>query len=92
MRDDVRLREIAGSMKAPLQLVEKFEIEVDPRIGGTIERPRGRFRQAAGRLNGIAKQTNFCGLIARAKPLLPRMLHVGHHGVDKIDLLFFLRS
>ena len=42
MRDDVRLREVAGRTRPALQVLVERQVDVNVAIAGTIERPDGR--------------------------------------------------
>jgi len=56
VRDDIRLRKVAGRAEALRQLVEERQIQIDLAVAGTIERPRGRLGEPAGRVDRIAKE------------------------------------
>src|SRR5439155_24813450 len=46
VRDDVRLREVAGSAEAVTQLAEEIEVEIDTLVRRAIERADGGTRHA----------------------------------------------
>src|SRR6185503_4601433 len=76
VRDDVRLREVAGRAKSLRELVEKPKVEIDLSIPRAIERPGGRLSVAARRLHGVPEQGDRCALIARAEFLGPHVLGI----------------
>src|SRR6267154_2652809 len=78
--DYIGLGELAGGAEAAIQLIEKTQIDVDPFVFGTIERPGGRARSAASGLRGVTEQDElgvaivFAGLVG--KKLRPCFLRV----------------
>src|SRR5262245_62836017 len=86
MRDDVRLRKGPGRGGVLRQLIEERQIQVDLPIAGAIERPGGRLREAAGRVDRIAKQNDTRSRVARTEDLRPGILRVFRDGVDEVDL------
>src|SRR5262245_8967575 len=91
VRDDIRLREVAGRAEALRQLAEESEIEVDLPIARAVERAGRRLREAARRLDGVAEQLHACALIASAEQLFPGLLRVPRHRVDEVDQPLFFR-
>ncbi len=89
VRQHVRLREVPWSAESILQLVEEAEIEVHLLIRRAVERPRGGLREAARRLDGVPEQHRARLAITPAEDLAPRLLGVGHHGVDELHHLRF---
>ena len=89
--DHVGFREIAGRPEPLRQLVEETQVEVDLAIAGPVERAGRRFRRAARRLDGIAKEHDARRLVAAAQRLGKRCLYVAGNGIDKIDLSLLLR-
>src|SRR6267154_4775519 len=69
--DDISLRELAGGAEATIELIEKTELDVDPFVFRTIERPGGGARSAAFGLRGVAEQDElgvaigFAGLLGK---------------------------
>src|SRR6267154_5637281 len=88
--DDIGLRELAGGAKAAIQLIEKTEIDVDPFVFGTIERPGGGARSAASGLRGVTKQDElgvaigFAGLVGKKlRPCFLRVIERKGHERDQ---------
>src|SRR5258708_6081054 len=71
VRDYIGLGELAGSAEAAIQLIEKTEIDVDPFVFRTIERPGGGACSAASGLRGVTEQDElgvaigFAGLLGK---------------------------
>src|SRR5580700_6842176 len=80
MGEDIGLREFPRGSKAPLQLIVKTQIDVDPFVAGTIEGAGGRFRATACRLRVVAKQYELCMVVLAAgllrEDLRPGVLRV----------------
>ncbi|OFW08689.1 MAG: hypothetical protein A3H96_08460 [Acidobacteria bacterium RIFCSPLOWO2_02_FULL_67_36] len=91
VREHVALREFAGRAEAVAQLVEEAEIQVDLVVRGTVEGAARRLREAAGRLNAVAKQHGARLLISTAQQALPRRLRVVHDRIDEVDKALLFR-
>ncbi len=55
MSDNVRLREIAGSAEARVQLIEKLQIQINFMISRAVKRPHGGLGKAAGGIHRAGK-------------------------------------
>jgi hypothetical protein len=91
VRENIGLREIAAGSKPAPQLVVEPEIDVHPAVAGAIEGTRGRFGEAARRLDGVAKQNELRALVASLQRSLPDILRIVEHERHEVDQAFFLR-
>ena len=87
--DNIGLRELAGRLEAARQLVEEAEVEIDPLVGRTIERPHRRLADAALGARGVAEQDQLGIAILAAHPLedlVPDILGALQHARDELGL------
>src|SRR6266545_3531434 len=94
VRDDVRLREVAGSAKAAIEIAKEREIEIHLAIVGTIERSyRGRGKSARRAHRSVEQHENglfVLSALTRKDPS-PRVLRIAEHRGDKARLRIVLR-
>src|ERR1700722_18560230 len=93
MRQNISLSKFAGRAKAPPQLVEKREVDVNLLIFRTIKRARSGFRTAASRFSRIAEEHQL-GVAIRPAGLLrqelrPGLLRVIQYEGNKLHQRFF---
>ena len=74
-----------------MQLGEEAQIEIDPTIGGTIERTGRGLAVAAAGFDRVTKQADCSGTVLAAEMIGPGRLDVVRDGIDEIDDPFFLR-
>ena len=94
MRDDVRLREVAGRAEPALQILIEGQVDVDLAIAGTIERPDRGLGETARRLHGAREEHErglLVGLSARGEDGAPRVLGIREHERDELAQLRFFR-
>jgi hypothetical protein len=80
--DHIGLREVAGGVELPLELLEKGGVEIDLAVVGTVERSRSRRRIAAGRTDLSRKQHQrrlLIGQALRLEDAVPDVLRLGQH-------------
>ena len=90
VRDHIGAREITGCVEAPLHLLEEVEIEIDPSITRTIERPHRRGCGATTRLGAAVKEHQSrrrVTLAASLEHLAPDVLSAAEHLLDELRLL-----
>ena len=87
--ENIRLREIARRSKSLIKFIEERQVDVDLLITGTVEGTRFSACRAAGRLDGIAKQHEFCVRIARPKNPRPCLLRIIQHKGHELHLRLF---
>ena len=86
---NVRLRELPARPELVAELPEEAEVDVDPFVGGAIERPRGGVAEAAARLRGVREENELRVAIGNAQPhelIAPGGLHVVEDERDEVDL------
>src|SRR5438105_9327112 len=91
VRNDIRLREIAGRAESLRQLVEESQVEIDFAIPRAVERTGRGLRRAARRLDRVAEEHDAGGLVPRAQRLSPHTLHVAGDSIHEVDHPLFLR-
>ena len=88
--DHIGLGEVAGGGEALFHLAEELQVEVDPAVGRTVERPGGRRGEAAGGIHPIAEQHQLGLLVlclAAGEDLFPGVLGVAEDRADELALL-----
>jgi hypothetical protein len=88
VREDVRLREVAGRVETDGGLAEEAEVEVDAAIDSAVEGPgRGRGRAARGRERAAEHDDRRGDVAAVAAPELasPEALDVGYDEGQEAD-------